>query len=827
MMNKKRLAALAMSAVMAAGTVSIPVNAADFSDGTAVQEEVAVQSVDVTEDAADGVASPAYVTDAKSANFDDETGWVVYYKKPADGQSGEAQKYEGQGTLEKDATATCEHGTLWHWTYTDPTDGTVMNSMKYEKDDKKDHEYIHKVIPIEGATCTTGGQVKKGYVCENCGDEKDMETVDIEPTEHSWGADKYRIENRENLNEDLELIDESIDGTYDRVTYHVCEVCGTEEVTKTEHKTVNATGIIRSKSVVTDQKGIVTNLIGMTKEEIPELDDIELEECDVAGSYTLTHYDANGKVINVQTGIPVKVHHFHVYAEVKFANEEDAKLCTVTKDKDGNPVVTNNSCVKDIEYTVITKCSAEGCPEKDNIINRENETAIRGEHSIDTEAYKALEAIKKSGDRVEFSVVEAYLNDYVEVTGGTATCEKAGTVDITFNCQACDNFVKKIEGIEVKAMGHVAGDPVNIGPSKKPDCQNTGKYTVASKCERCGEVLEETKREVIVPRTAHTNEVSVDNNGVGVDDTETIDETAAIEFVGNYVVDPGNATYKKGMKLTNYAGTGSAAKSVYANIYTNCKDCDNHKVKLTGKDVTVKITDVKKETWKYVAGKKVIDQLGSITLEATYKYTENGETKSLETKTTTAKYLSADTPYYLGTGLYQDTDGVWRYYIDGDFAEDYSGIVNFDDKQFVVANGVLCQDASGLTPIDDEWYYLTEGRIRTDVTQVVMYDGEWFYVVNGKLDRTVDDLVLYDGETFVFVDGRLAQEGNGLWIGEEGVWYFLSNGRVAKEHTGLAMYDNEWFYVVNGKLAVDYNGTVEYNGGTFKVVGGMVKEQIK
>ena len=50
---------------------------------------------------------------------------------------------------------------------------------------------------------------------------------------------------------------------------------------------------------------------------------------------------------------------------------------------------------------------------------------------------------------------------------------------------------------------------------------------------------------------------------------------------------------------------------------------------------------------------------------------------------------------------------------------------------------------------------------------------------------------------------------------------------MAKEHTGLAMYDNEWFYVVNGKIAVDYNGTVEYNGGTFKVVGGMVKEQVK
>ncbi|HJB88584.1 MAG TPA: hypothetical protein IAA14_04145, partial [Candidatus Blautia excrementigallinarum] len=95
------------------------------------------------------------------------------------------------------------------------------------------------------------------------------------------------------------------------------------------------------------------------------------------------------------------------------------------------------------------------------------------------------------------------------------------------------------------------------------------------------------------------------------------------------------------------------------------------------------------------------------------------------------------------------------------------------------------------------------------------------------LDTSVNDLVEYDGETFVFVDGRLAQEGNGLWIGEEGVWYFLSNGRVAEEHTGLAMYDDEWFYVVEGKLAVDYSGTVDFEGGTFKVDHGMVKGQVK
>lgn len=132
----------------------------------------------------------------------------------------------------------------------------------------------------------------------------------------------------------------------------------------------------------------------------------------------------------------------------------------------------------------------------------------------------------------------------------------------------------------------------------------------------------------------------------------------------------------------------------------------------------------------------MIDQLGSITLEATYKYTENGETKTLTTADT-FDYLSADTPYYLGTGLYQDADGVWRYYIDGDFAEDYSGIVDFDDKQFVVANGVLCQDASGLTPIDNEWFYVVNGKLAVDYNGTVEYNGGTFKVVGGMVKEQI------------------------------------------------------------------------------------------
>ena len=50
-MNKKRLAALTLSAVMAASTMSFPVYAADFSDGATAGAEVQVQS-DFASDAA-------------------------------------------------------------------------------------------------------------------------------------------------------------------------------------------------------------------------------------------------------------------------------------------------------------------------------------------------------------------------------------------------------------------------------------------------------------------------------------------------------------------------------------------------------------------------------------------------------------------------------------------------------------------------------------------------------------------------------------------------------------------------------------------------------
>ena len=84
MMNKTKLAALALSAVMAQGTVSVPVSAADFSDGAdVVTQEAAPQAetfsaaaetpaAEVTEEAADSAGdqwSPGYTVMPETITF--------------------------------------------------------------------------------------------------------------------------------------------------------------------------------------------------------------------------------------------------------------------------------------------------------------------------------------------------------------------------------------------------------------------------------------------------------------------------------------------------------------------------------------------------------------------------------------------------------------------------------------------------------------------------------------------------------------------------------------------------------------------------------------
>ena len=173
-------------------------------------------------------------------------------------------------------------------------------------------------------------------------------------------------------------------------------------------------------------------------------------------------------------------------------------------------------------------------------------------------------------------------------------------------------------------------------------------------------------------------------------------------------------------------------------------------------------------------------------------------------------------------GLVLDDDGKLRVYKNDQVDINYSGIVEYNGGKFFIAKGEMCSDASGLNLYDGKWYFLSNGQIQIQYTGLVQYDGEWFYITNGVLDSSKNGLVDYDGSKFLVSEGRIRYDVNGLWQNFDGSWYFLANGQVQTQHTGVAEYDGAFFYVRAGKLATDYNGTVNYDGATFRVVGGQL-----
>ncbi len=884
MMNKKRLAALALSAVMTTSTMSIPVYAADFSDGAdIVTQEVApqaetsstdaeAQSVEVTDETPDaaGDVGEAYVVDPNSIQFHYNSDayadfTVTFQRVPVDG-TGEPQSDTATATTLKHLDANCYHpGLLWMTVTIDGqtyTSGDVNNldaAFKVPTEPQREHKkHEVKRQTIKPATHFEKGQAHVWYDCEyeDC-EWTDEEFIDLEVQDHEWGDWVYvagdNVKADENgyvvfdENGDPELIDELKDGLYYQTRF--CTVDNAEDTAN--RKELRAYAKKAAYAEIIDQEGIATDLVGQ-RYDYPTADlpideaTIELEDCSEEGWYIVEYYTIENKPIS-QEKIKVAPHHFNTYATAEFKTLDDKSQCKV--EWNGKELkVTNTSCYLPIEYDEVIHCSAAGCNGKvhdvdyeapqfcegDKEISRETKTAEpTGAHVIKTSALREVEALVARG-KVLYSELKAIADvedNFVQISARPENnCEEAGKVTVKFICVVDKKEVVKEMTVDVIASGHTR-QPAERENYVAPTCTATGSYDAVIYCKTCGKELER-REDVIIPRIKHTNEVNVAPNGIGEDDVYA-DATAYIGFVGdkvvdydgenlaNYEADPGK------VYNTNSIGTnGKNEYTMYAYVYTNCTVCGKHEVKLADSRqdlVEITIVDIKKQEENGKAG--------YITLKATYD--QNDVVGGTVTKEITVPYFSTIEAYQGRleeaplNGLHWDEDGQCRYYVDGVFQKDFSGILQYAGSSFVIKSGVLCKDASGLNLIDDQWYFLTEGRIRTDVTQVVLYDGEWFYVSNGRLDTNVNGLVPYDGETFVFVEGRLAQEGNGLWVGEEGVWYFLSDGRVAKEHTGLAMYDNEWFYIVNGKLAVDYSGTVEYNGATFKVDHGMVRGQVK
>ena len=878
--NKMRLVAVAMSAMLAAGM--IPVGA--YGEELTAGDEVAVEEVVVADEAVEDAGETGNKVDENSFTWDYENLKVTYRTQ--------------NSTI--DRTADCEMDIIQKPTCTEPGK-YILKAYLVDEDwwyssDKEAQELkalghdMKKVDTIitQHPTCTEDGAGYELWECQRAGCEYSEQReipYALEATGHKWGPNQVRYTNLKNVEElddgTLVLIDETMDGTYTEETYHVCtnvdkngteEVpCEEEEIVKSVDKTIYSKKV--TEAIITDQKGIADELTGMTmsefREEFPTDFDIELENCNKAGSYEVTYYNKEGKPTS-HKWFTVRVHHMLTGEVVEFKNADDEKLCTVDPE---TLKVTNHSCYKDVTYYVVDHCDAKGCPNKpcdtkkylchntdEKEVSREEKVAApEGDHIINTTVEKTVVEMMEE----EYADVDALVelekkeDSFIKLSKNTATCTEDGTITVTFLCKVCKAEVKSYT-LDTEALGH---DPDKaVGENVvAPTCESEGSYDAVIYCKRCGEVLQ--KREgVKIPRIPHTNEISVDAEGNGVDDTDT-DEGAYIVWEGDKVVEAEleNGAYLDYPEIEgNIVGPADRKFfSVTAKLATNCTRCGNHEVII---DATpeVEILDIQKEG--------LTCEFGYITIGASYE-TEDGEEvydtytvpywtsmeayegRTAHTALPPVEEVREDGTYVVircqicGTviyeqkikdaegkeykdGLVQDDDGVWRYYEEDKFASDFTGIAPYNTGEFFVGNGVLCSDANGLNLYDGTWYFLSQGQIQRGYDGFALYDGSWFIIKNGELDEGANGLFDYNGGKFLFAAGKLQDQVNGLWQDADGTWYFLANGQVQTQFSGVAEYDGAFFVVKDGVFQADYSGPIEYDGHMFNVVKGQLYGEV-
>lgn len=826
MMNKKRLAVLAMSAVMAASTVSVPVGAADFSDGAEVQ--VTSEPVEVTEEVESGVRAATYVTDPSSANWDLETGKVTFTMNPSDGQ-GEPVQREEQGTKTNVTEATCEKPASYQWKYT-TDDGVPLVSGTVEEGTALGHNWQSKTEVISAGSCVDGTQkvTRTGEFCDRCNTWKPGYTDVSSDADHSlvgeivtgYDVSEEATQDGKVYNTMLKdgkpvLVDTTKDGSYIEYKTQKCELCDKDIRYDDVVKTLNATTANQGISVVVADsvKNIKDEIGGKDITTIPKAEELQLKDCTKDASYQVAVYAAGVTIDQIGDAEPLRVytvtveaHHVTTNPTVEYANKEDEGLLSWTI-KDGKLVVVNSSCVKDVAYDEVVKCASCG-----KEVSRTSKVAAKStNHIYDTGLYNRI----KDGKDEAVDVTELGDNGRtVKVIPETATCEAAGTVTVEFYCEACGEKAATITGVKVNPLGHTKA--YKTENEVDATCEKEGTYDLITYCDRCGKELK--KITVKGAKLPHTN---------GADGKNFEDAEWFIDFTGTAV----GGKYEVGQTIKgDTIGDTTGSEILKAIVSTNCAMCHNHPVAYTdgSKDITLTVVSLQDATYANVynseTGKyeKVTTKYGTITVGASYT-TSAGETVTSEISLPYRSDINAKLNEDLKNGLQKDADGVVRYYINGQFAKDYAGIAVYGDGEFFVANGLICTDANGLNLYDGTWYMLSGGQIQRGYNNLALYDGEWFYVTNGELNEEVNGIVNYDGGQFLVINGRLGREVNGLWQNIDGDWYYLANGQVQTQYTGVAQYDGAFFYVVNGILDSDYNGTVEYDGETFKVVNGMLQ----
>ena len=290
--------------------------------------------------------------------------------------------------------------------------------------------------------------------------------------------------------------------------------------------------------------------------------------------------------------------------------------------------------------------------------------------------------------------------------------------------------------------------------------------------------------------------------------------------------------YTNGLRDTSYTGL-----------------CDYDGTTYYVKDGTVDynasmLYDYNGSTWSIKNGK--VDTAESMTMNnGSLVYTNGGKTNN---ETTLCKYngewyyIHNGKVDYSATTLYK-YNGSWWYIENGKVNFNKNGLCKYNGSWWYISGGKVNFNATGLCKYNGSWWYVSGGRVNFNATGLCKYNGSWWYVSSGRVNFNATGLCKYNGTWWYVSGGKVNFNAtglckyNGYWFYVEngavrfkntlckynGTWWYINNGVVNFSKTTLCKYGKNWFAVSKGKVAWNYTGYINYNGGRYKVINGVVK----
>ncbi len=197
-------------------------------------------------------------------------------------------------------------------------------------------------------------------------------------------------------------------------------------------------------------------------------------------------------------------------------------------------------------------------------------------------------------------------------------------------------------------------------------------------------------------------------------------------------------------------------------------------------------------------------------------------------------------------GLYKGEDGNFYYYLNGEIATDYTGLVDNAFGRWYILNGVAQLSFDGVIEYDSVKYLIKAGHVKTDYTGLIRQDGGiWLYFASGVQDMAYVGFVtragmqgfVENGEVNFNKSGVVEENGQlkyvkyGIWRNtfkglartDNGSWIYMENGIFDESYTGVAKLNDMWVYVNAGYVDFNFSGSYQVNGVNYIIRYGVVQ----